>query len=70
MNIDETEKKKIVELVLKGYTNVEISAYMGYSPASVKRRLKAIYKSYDVENRIGLVKKQVMGVMAGKVLFE
>lgn len=69
MKIDEKEKKRIIEMILKGYTNVEISAHMGYSPASVKRRLKEIYKSYNVENRIGLVTKQVTGVMAQKLLF-
>lgn len=69
MKLDEAEKRKIIEMILKGYTNVEISAQMGYSPASVKRRLKEIYRSYDVQNRIGLVTKQITGVMAQELLF-
>ncbi len=53
---DNEELETIIKYVVDGKTNIEIAEEMSYSPASIKRRLKAIYKSYRVENRLELVK--------------
>ena len=51
------EQQKIVSYIFEGKTNWEIADEMGYSPHTVKKKLKAIYKFYKVENRIELFLK-------------
>ncbi len=51
------EQKKILGFVFEGKTNWEIGDELGYSPNTIKKKLKAIYKFYKVENRMELFLK-------------
>lgn len=53
------EQKMLVKLVSEGLTNIDIAEEMGYSPATVKLRLKALFKLFNVSNRVTLVNKAV-----------
>ncbi|MBS4760699.1 MAG: response regulator transcription factor [Clostridium sp.] len=45
------EQQKLIKFVFEGKTNTEIAENLGYSPNTVKKKLKYIYKFYNVENR-------------------
>lgn len=60
------EHQQIIDCVMNGMTNIEISEVMGYSPASVKRRLREIYKIHNVNTRIQLIKKVVCSITCRK----
>lgn len=51
------EENKILELLIKGKTNLEIADEIGYSEASVKKRLTKLYKRFQVTSRIELLNK-------------
>lgn len=51
------EETQITKLVINGLKNVEIAEIMGYSEATVKKRLTGIYKKTNVFNRLQLIAK-------------
>ena len=51
------EQKNIINLVMKGRKNIDIAEEMGYSPATVKKRLSALYKKFYVTGRTELIYK-------------
>ena len=64
------EQKRIIQCVIDGKTNVEIAEEMGYSPASIKRRLKIIYRLCKVESRLELVKNVIAAITHNKISFQ
>jgi DNA-binding NarL/FixJ family response regulator len=64
------EQVKIVQHVLNGRTNVEIAEEMGYSPASIKRKLKVIYKLCRADNRLELVKNVIKAIAGNRISFQ
>lgn len=51
------EHKKIIEELRTNKKNFEIAYDLGYSLASLKRRLKEIYNIYYVSGRLELMQK-------------
>lgn len=51
------EETAIAKFVVNGLKNVEIAEMMGYSEATVKKRLTVIYKKMNVFNRLQLITK-------------
>ena len=51
------EETAIAKFVVNGLKNVEIAEIMGYSEATVKKRLTVIYKKMNVFNRLQLITK-------------
>lgn len=51
---------KIIDLVSLGKTNKEIAAELHYSPSTVKRRIKELFKLYNVNNRLSLAQEHLM----------
>ena len=51
------EEYTIVYHVVNGLKNVEIAEEMGYSEATVKKRLTVIYGKMNVFNRFDLIRK-------------
>lgn len=60
----EQELKKILELVSIGLNNTEISVKMNYSRSTVKRRIKDLFKIYQVNNRFRLGQEYLMERLA------
>lgn len=54
------EQKKILELILQNKTNEEISIELNYSRSTVKRRIKELFKMYNVDSRIKLMQEYLM----------
>ena len=54
------EYKKILELMLQDKTNEEISIELNYSRSTVKRRIKELFKKYNVDSRIKLMQEYLM----------
>lgn len=54
------EYKKILELILQNKTNEEISIELNYSRSTVKRRIKELFKLYNVDSRIKLMQEYLM----------
>lgn len=54
------EYKKILELILQDKTNEEISIELNYSKSTVKRRIKELFKKYNVNSRIKLMQEYLM----------
>ena len=54
------EQKKILELILQNKTNEEISIELNYSRSTVKRRIKELFKMYNVNSRIKLMQEYLM----------
>ena len=54
------EQKKILELILQNKTNEEISIELNYSRSTVKRRIKELFKLYNVDSRIKLMQEYLM----------
>lgn len=54
------EYKKILELILQDKTNEEISIELNYSKSTVKRRIKELFKKYNVDSRIKLMQEYLM----------
>ena len=54
------EQKKILELILQNKTNEEISIELNYSRSTVKRRIKELFKKYNVDSRIKLMQEYLM----------
>lgn len=54
------EYKKILELMLQDKTNEEISIELNYSRSTVKRRIKELFKKYNVNSRIKLMQEYIM----------
>ena len=54
------EYKKILELMLQDKTNEEISIELNYSRSTVKRRIKELFKQYNVDSRIKLMQEYLM----------
>jgi len=54
------EQESIIKLVVQGRTNMQIAEELGYSERSIKRRLRAIYKAYSVDNRQSLVREAIL----------
>ncbi len=53
------EQKEIINFVKKGFTNIEIGEELGYSSDTIKKKLRSIYKKFNVKRRIDLVSKIV-----------
>ncbi len=51
------EQKLIIQKLRTNKKNFEIAQELGYSLASLKRRLKEIYNLYYVSNRLELIQK-------------
>lgn len=47
----------LLEYVIQGKSNLEISEIIGYSESSVKKMLSKIYKKFNVKNRLALINK-------------
>lgn len=54
------EQKKIINCVIEGMTNIEIAELMGYCPDTIKMRLRKLYRTYNVQGRVGLVKRMLL----------
>lgn len=54
------EYKKILELMLQDKTNEQISIELNYSRSTVKRRIKELFKKYNVDSRIKLMQEYLM----------
>lgn len=54
------EQQKILELILQNKTNEEISIELNYSRSTVKRRIKELFKLYNVDSRIKLMQEYLM----------
>lgn len=52
-----SEETVIVDMIVKGCKNVDIAEEMGYSEATVKKRLTLIYKKLGISNRLDLIRK-------------
>lgn len=50
------EQKILLKHLIDGKTNIEISIEMDYSPSTVKRRLKTLYKLLKVNNKFELIR--------------
>lgn len=49
-----SEQKRLLELINKGFTNIEIGEMLCYSPDTIKKRLTRLFKLFGVKNRIQL----------------
>ena len=54
------EYKQILELMLQDKTNEEISIELNYSRSTVKRRIKELFKKYNVDSRIKLMQEYLL----------
>lgn len=54
------ELVSILELVSMGFNNKEIGIKLNYSPSTVKRRIKELFKLYKVDNRVKLAQEYLM----------
>lgn len=54
------EQQRILELILQNKTNKEISIELNYSRSTVKRRIKELFKMYNVDSRIKLMQEYLM----------
>lgn len=50
----------VLELVSLGLNNKEIGVKLSYSPSTVKRRIKELFKLYKVDNRVKLAQEYLM----------
>ncbi len=50
---------EIIYWLLKEKTDTEIAEILHYSLPTVKRKLKKLYKEYEVKGRVGLVREVV-----------
>ncbi len=58
------EQSAILGEVLKGHTNDRIAMDLGYSPNTVKKRLKEIYRVCLVSNRAELFLRMLNGTLS------
>lgn len=54
------ELQRVLELVSAGKNNDEISVILNYSRSTVKRRIKELFKAYNVDSRIKLMQEYLM----------
>lgn len=52
-----SRQKEVVELLIEGYSNKEISVKLFIAPTTVKYHVKNIYKIYNVHSRGHLIEK-------------
>ncbi|MBD0379511.1 helix-turn-helix transcriptional regulator [Paenibacillus sp. WST5] len=52
-------EKEVVELLVKGYTNLEIAGSLYISEITVKKHLSNIFRKLDVKNRTQLINKYI-----------
>lgn len=50
-------QKEILHELINGSTNAQIAERIGYSESSIKRRIKELFKLFEVKNRISLVRE-------------
>ncbi|QJD82135.1 helix-turn-helix transcriptional regulator [Cohnella herbarum] len=50
-------EKEIIELLIRGYSNIEIAGFLFVSEATIKKHLSNIFKKMDIKNRVQLVNK-------------
>ncbi|UUZ91960.1 response regulator transcription factor [Paenibacillus sp. P25] len=59
-------EKEVVELLVKGYTNLEIAGSLYLSETTVKKHLTNIFRKLDVSSRTQLINKYMKkGQMIG-----
>lgn len=52
-----SRQKEVVELMIKGYSNKEMSVKLFIAPTTVKYHVKNIYRIYNVHSRVQLIEK-------------
>lgn len=53
------ESKQLIKFVQMGLTNIEIGEELGYSPHTIKKKLRHLYKLFYASGRIDFVHKTI-----------
>lgn len=57
------EEKEIIQCIIMGKNNSEIAEEIGYSLGAVKKKINNIYKKFNVNSRVGLVREYFIKVL-------
>lgn len=49
------DENNILNLVIKGHTNIEIAEALNFSDSWVKKKLRQVFKTFGVKNKTGLI---------------